>query len=197
MNSIRKLVGVGSGAAALCAMALVVASASVMAHGADQSAREAASARTQSAAEAAPSAACVAARQAIANARLDDRAEDSNEKLDAAADVNEDKLERAAMKALWETARTACGPQPDATEATEPAKSTTPPTDACVAAKTALKNAVVAWKANEASEKGTITEHSSADRQEDQAEFTQIKSLGQAAAAACGFGSGEHGFDRD
>ena len=38
------------------------------------------------------------------------------------------------------------------------------------------------------SEEGTATEHSSADWQEDQAEFAAIKSLWQQAATACGFG---------
>jgi len=46
MNSIRQLVGIGTGASALCVMALVVASASVLAHASDQTVREAASART-------------------------------------------------------------------------------------------------------------------------------------------------------
>jgi hypothetical protein len=197
MNSIRKLVGIGTGASALCVMALVVASASVLAHASDQTVREAASARTLAAAEPAPSADCVAARQAIATARLDDRTEDASEKLDAAADVSEDQKERAAMKALWVTARTACGEQPEAAEAPKPAAaSAAAATDACSAAKTALKNALVAEKAHEKAEKGTVAEHSAADRQEDQAEFAQIKSLWQAAATACGFGSG-HGFDRD
>jgi hypothetical protein len=46
------------------------------------------------------------------------------------------------------------------------------------------------------SEKGTTSEHSAADRQEDQAEFASIKALWQAAATACGFGSeGGEGFE--
>jgi len=189
MNSIRKLVGIGSGAAALCVMALVVASASVLAHASDQTVREAASARTFATAEAAPSADCVAARQSIAAARLDDRTEDASEKLDPAADLTEDQNERATMKALWVKARAACGDQPKPAEvkATSAAAAST----ACADAKTALKNAFVAEKAHEMSEKGTTAEHSAADRQEDQAEFAAIKALWQTAASACGF-SAEH-----
>jgi hypothetical protein len=189
MNSIRKLVGIGTGATAICVMALVVASASVLAHASDQTVREAASARTLATAEAPPSADCVAARQAIGAARLDDRTEDASEKLDAAADVSEDQNERAGMKALWVNARAACGDQPKPAEvaATSPAAAST----ACADAKTALKNAFVAEKAHEMSEKGTTAEHSAADRQEDQAEFAAIKGLWQTAASACGF-SAEH-----
>ena len=105
MNSIRKLVGIGTGGFAFCVMAVVVASSSALAHASDQTVREAASARTLSVAEAPPSADCTAARQAIASARLDDRTEDASEKLDAAADVSEDQNERVAVKALWVKAR--------------------------------------------------------------------------------------------
>src|SRR2546428_8958583 len=133
MNSIHKLVGIGPGASALCVMALVVASASVLAHASDQTVREAASARTLATAEAAPSADCIAARQAIATARTDDRAEDASEKLDPAADLTEDQKERAAMKALWVTARGACGDQPKAAgpDATS-AAAATPGFAACI-----------------------------------------------------------------
>ena len=191
MNSIRKLVGIGAGASALCVMALVVASASVTAHTSGPWEGKAAS--TAVAAEPAPSAACVAARQAIVTARADDRNEDMSEKLaagqpgaDQTKDVSEDKTEKAARVALWDTVRTACA-ETKATEAAEPPA--TPPSSACVSAKQALKNALVAEKAHEMSEKGTTTEHSSADRQEDQAEFAAIKSLWQKAATACGFSS--------
>jgi|ERR1700736_2325601 len=93
---------------------------------------------------------------------------------DQTKDVSEDKTEKAAREALWDTARTACA-ESKAAEATEPPA--TPPSSACVAAKQALKNAFVAEKAHELSEKGSTTEHSAADRQEDQAEFAAIKSL--------------------
>ena len=179
MNSIRKLVGIGAGASALCVMALVMASTSVTAHTSGPSERE--GAPTAAAAEPAPSAACVAARQAIVKARADDRTQDMSEKLaagqpgaDQTKDVSEDKTEKAAREALWDTARTACA-ESKAAEATEPPA--TPPSSACVAAKQALKNAFVAEKAHELSEKGSTTEHSAADRQEDQAEFAAIKSL--------------------
>ncbi|OLC67848.1 MAG: hypothetical protein AUH69_02695 [Actinobacteria bacterium 13_1_40CM_4_65_12] len=185
MNSIRKLVGIGTGASALCVMALVVASASVLAHASDQTVREAASARTLATAEAAPSADCIAARQAIATARTDDRAEDASEKLDPAADLTEDQKERAAMKALWVTARGACGDQPKPAEPN--ATSAAAATPGCASAKTNLMNALAQEKAHEMSEKGTTAEFSTADRQEDQAEFAAIKSLWQTAATACGF----------
>lgn len=193
MNSIRKLVGIGTGAFALCAIAGVVASSSALAHASDQTVREAASARTLATAEAAPSADCVAARQAIAAARLDDRTEDPSEKLDATGDMTEDQNERAAMKALWVKARAACGDQPKPVEVTttSPAAAST----ACADAKTALKNALVAEKAHEMGEKGTTAEHSAADRQEDQAEFAAINALWQTAATACGFSAEHFGHD--
>src|SRR2546428_13715700 len=162
MNSIRKLVGIGTGASALCVMALVVASASVLAHASDQTVREAASARTLATAEAAPSADCIAARQAIATARTDDRAEAASEKLDPAADLTEGQKERAAMKALWVTARGACGDQPKPAEPK--------PTSAAAAplgggsAKTNFMNALGPEMAHEMSERGTTAGVSPADR---------------------------------
>ena len=188
MNSIRKLVRICAGGSALCVMALVVASASVTAHIRPVGARGSFDRR---AAEPTPSAACVAARQTIVKAHADDRGEDMSERLEAAqsgadqtSDVSEDKNERAARAALWDAARTACA-ETKATETTEPPA--TPPSSGCVAAKQALKNALVAEKAHERSEKGTTTEHSSADWQEDQAELAAIKSVWQQAATACGY----------
>jgi hypothetical protein len=195
MNWIRKLIAMGTGAAAICALMAFVVAPAVLAHGPDRVRGQAAAEQT-AAPEAAPSQACLDARQLIVTARKDDRGEDMSEKLaagqpgaDPTKDVNEDQIERAAMEALWVKARSACAEQP------EPAKTTgasaPAATQGCEAAKTALKNALVQEKAHEMSEKGTPTEHSAADTQEDQAEFAAIKSLWQQAAAACGFSS-EH-----
>ncbi len=190
MNSIRKLIAMGTGTAAVCALMAFVVAPAVLAHEPDRVRGEAAAQNV--APEAAPSQACLDARQLIATARKDDRGEDMSEKLaagqpgaDPTKDVNEDQIERAAMEALWIKARGACAEQP------EPAKTTGSSAPAaiqgCEAARTALKNALVQEKAHELSENGTTTEHSAADKQEDQAEFAAIKSLWQTAAAACGF----------
>ena len=198
MNSIRKLIAMCTGTAAICTLMALVVAPAVLAHEPDRVRGEAAAEQT-AAPEAAPSQACIAARDAIVGARKDDRGEDMSEKLaagqpgaDPTKDVNEDQIERAAMEAHWVKARSACAEQP------EPAKTTgtlaPAATQGCEAAKTALTNALVAEKAHEMSEKGTPTEHSAADKQEDQAEFAAIKSLWQQAVAACGF-SFEH-FDR-
>lgn len=192
MNSIRKLIAMGTGGIAVCAVIAVVAPA-VLAHEPDRVRGEAAQ---NAAPEAAPSQACLDARQAIVQARKDDRGEDMTEKLaagqpgaDPTKDVKEDQDERAGMVALWVKARAACAEQPDPGE---PAGSTAPAaTPACETAKQTLKNALIAERAHEMSEKGTVAEHSAADRQEDQAEFATIKSLWQQTIAACGF-SFEH-----
>lgn len=135
MNSIRKAISMGTGAAALCAaMAFALAPATVLAEASHRSHPNSESAQRV---KAAPTAACTAARKAIKDAVTADQAEDVTERnarkegsLTADADKAEDLKEKADMKALRETARTACAGQP------KPA-----PTAACAAAKQAMKDA--------------------------------------------------------
>jgi len=174
---------IGAGAIAIFAVMAFIVAPAVLAHESNGVRGEAISEQRVAAA---PSAACLAALQVIATARKDDRIEDASEKLTADQDVSEDQLERAAMKDLWVKARSACGDKAEPAETSAAAA-----TQACADAKQALKNALVAEKAHEMSEKGTTAEQSAADWQEDQAEFAAIKSLWKTAAAACGF-SFEH-----
>jgi hypothetical protein len=176
MNSIRKLVPVGIALAA----ALVVAPATASAHWTPQPEANQAGTASFVLSLPAPSAACVAARQAIGSARAADRIEDQSE--NAANDATEDQTEKADLKVLWTNLASACW----GAALTKPA-AVSPPSSGCVAAKTALQNALIAEKAHEAAEANSGTEHTAADWQEDQADFAAFKPLWQAAASACGF----------
>ncbi|HEV2033872.1 MAG TPA: hypothetical protein VGU71_06695 [Candidatus Dormibacteraeota bacterium] len=142
MNSIRKLVAMGSGAAALLAVtAFVLAPVTVLAEGSHRSHPKTESAQRFTAnveTAVAPTATCTTARQALKNAVAAGKAEDVAERnavkdgsLKADADKAEDLKEKADMKALRDKARTACAGQPKVA-----------PTAACSAAKKALKDAV-------------------------------------------------------
>lgn len=146
MKSIRKLMAVGTGVGALCAVtAFALAPVTVLAEGSHRFEvwqRSAPSATSATTTVAAPSPACAAAIQKIKTAVADDRAEDTLERknaalagADPAADVKEDADERATMKALRADAHAACAGQ-TVTKAAAPA-----PTAACLAAKQAAKDA--------------------------------------------------------
>jgi hypothetical protein len=181
MNSIRKLVPAGiASTVVVVVVAFVVAPATALAHWTPQPEPKQAGTASFVLALPAPSAACVAARQAIVTARAADRVEDLSE--NAANEATEDPTERADLKALWTNLASACW----GAAVTKPAP-VSPPSSGCVAAKTALKNALIAEKAHEAAEASSSTEHTAADWQEDQADFAAIKPLWKAAAAACGF----------
>jgi hypothetical protein len=146
MNSIRKLMAVGTGAGALgVIVAFALAPVTVLAEGPhhwELWRGFGQSAKTTMPTAVTLSAACSAAVQTIKTAFADDRAEDTAERKNAAltgaapaADVDEDKTERAAAKALWVAARDACAPQ--LATKTAPAA----PTAACTAAKQAVKDA--------------------------------------------------------
>ena len=178
MNSIRKVVAVGTSAVALCAVAVfALAPVTVLADGPHHwelwrdFARSAKSTTPTSVTLSAP---CSAAINAVKAAHIQDRAEDAQERLAAAqaganstADVAEDKSERAAVKALWVAARDACAPQ--LTTKTAP----TAPTAACLAAKEAIKEA---WARKD---------------------FAALRSLWTTVKAACGFPpGGEFAFEQ-
>jgi hypothetical protein len=140
MNSIRKLIVLGPGAAALLAVAaFVLAPATVLAEGSHRSHPKTESAQlftANGATAVAPTAACTDARAKLAKARADDRVADAAEKvalkngsLTPAAKKALDVAEKAAMKTVVDAARTACVGQ------ARPA-----PTAACLAAKQALKD---------------------------------------------------------
>ncbi len=181
MNSIRKLVLVGIASTAVAVVAaLVVAPATALGHWTPQPEANQAATASFVLALPAPSAACVAARQAIGSARAADRIEDQSE--NAANDATEDQTEKADLKTLWTNLASACW----GAAVSKPA-AVSPPSSGCVAAKTALQNALIAEKAHEAGEANSGTEHTAADWQEDQADFAAFKPLWQAAASACGF----------
>jgi len=181
MNSIRKLVPVGIASMAVAVVAaLAVAPATASAHWTPQPEANQTGTVGFVLALPAPSAACVAARQAIGSARAADRIEDLNET--AANDATEDQTEQADLKTLWTNLASACW----GAAVTKPA-AVSPPSSGCVAAKTALQNALIAEKAHEAAEANSGTEHTAADWQEDQAGFAAFKPLWQAVMAACGF----------
>ena len=183
MNSIRKLVPVGiASTAAAAVVAFALAPATVFAEWSPRPLPRHAGVETFQVAAPAPSADCIAAKQAIVSARAADRSEDMDES--AAADATEDQTERTALKALWTKLISACAPQLAAVTKPTSAQLTS---SACVTAKTNLKNAITAERAHEMSEANSGTERTSADWQEDQAEFATIKSLFTTAAAACGF----------
>jgi hypothetical protein len=142
MNSIRKLIVMGSGAAALLAVAaFALGTVTVLAEGSHRSHPKAESTQlftANTATAVAPTAACTDARAKLAKARADDRVADAAEKvalkngsLTPAAKKALDVAEKAAMKTLLDAARTACVGQ------ARPA-----PTAACLAARQALKDGV-------------------------------------------------------
>ncbi len=148
MISIRKLLAVGTGSVALCAVvAFALAPMTVFAEGTHRWEiwrGVALSVKTSTPAALTLSPACTAAIDKIKAAFADDRTEDVAEKADAAlsapnsgADLEEDKTERAAIKALWVSARDACAPQ----AITRPSAGGAAPSAACVAAKQAVKDA--------------------------------------------------------
>jgi hypothetical protein len=177
MNSIRKLLAMGTGAGALIVvMAFALAPVTVLAEGShhwDFWRGFALSAKTTAPTAATLSPECTAALKAIKTAHDQDKSEDAIERAsaaagaDPAADVQEDKDERAARAALWVTARTACAPQL-ATRVAPPA-----PTAACTAAKAAVK---AVWQRKD---------------------YAAVRSLWTTLKTACGFSSAEHfSFDR-
>jgi hypothetical protein len=144
--TIRKLITMGSGAAALCVVAaFVVAPATALAEGSHRSHATTESTQALTATVdtvTAPTQACTDARVKLATAAADDRVADAAEKaalkngsLTKDAKKKLDVAERAAMKTLRDAARAACAGQ-----------GKTPPTAACLAAKQALKDALKAHK---------------------------------------------------
>jgi hypothetical protein len=198
MNPIRKLAVIGSAGAGVCtAIALALAPASVLAHEWNFSdSKPAAGAEfVFTAPPATPQ--CQAAWQALADWRVADRREDMDEKLakqqpgfDPATDVAEDSQERATVKALWDAIRAACAPQ--AAEVT----AVSPPSDACVAAKQAFKDAIAAQVAREKAERANGTEGTAADAASDKQEGANLKALWDAKHAACGSGWQHAGFEQ-
>jgi hypothetical protein len=171
MISIRKLLAVGTGSVALCAVAaFALAPMTVFAEGTHRWEiwrGSVLSVKTTTRAAVTLSPACTAAIDKIKAAFADDRAEDVAEKADAAlsapnsaADMEEDKTERAAIKALWVSARNACAPL----AATKPAGAAAP-SAACLSAKAAVKDAWV------------------------RKDYAALKSLWTTLKTACGFSS--------
>jgi len=172
MISIRKLMTVGTGSIALCAVAaFALAPMTVFAEGSHRWEiwrGPVLSVKSVTPSVATLSPACTAAIEKIKTAFADDRAEDAAEKADAAlsaansaADLEEDKAERAAIKALWVAARDACAGQAAPKPVTRPALPA--PTAACLAAKQAVKDA---WARKD---------------------FAALKSLFSSLKTACGF----------
>ena len=148
MISIRKLMAVGTGPIALCAVAaFALAPLTVFAHGSDrwEGSRGAVLSVKSTPIAVTLTPACTAAIAKIKAALADDRTEDAAEKADAAlsapnsaADLEEDKAEKAARKALWAETRAACAGQ----AVTKPAPPAgVAPSAACLAAKQAVKDA--------------------------------------------------------
>src|SRR5438552_9347229 len=174
MNSIRKLLAVGTGAVGLAAVvAFALAPVTVLAegsHGWDFWRGFALSAKSTPPTAVTLPAACTDALQAIKAAHSQDVSEDAQERLaavqegaDLAADVQEDKDELAAFQALWVKARDACAPQ----LATKPVPSAPTATQsaACVAATQAVKDA---WARKD---------------------WAAVRSLWTTVKSACGFSS--------
>jgi hypothetical protein len=171
MISIRKLMAVGTGSVALCAVAaFALAPMTVFAEGTHRWEiwrGSVLSVKTTNPAAVTLSPACTAAIDKIKAAFADDRTEDVAEKADAtlsapnsAADLDEDTSEKAARKALWVSARNACAPQ----AATKPAGAAAP-SPACLSAKAAVKDA---WARKD---------------------YAALKSLWTTLKTACGFSS--------
>jgi hypothetical protein len=199
MNPIRKLAVIGSAGAGVCTViALALAPASVLAH--DRSFSDSKPAAGAEFVFTAPPATpeCQAAWQALTDWRVADRREDMEEKLakqqpgyDPAADVAEDAQERATVKGLWEAIRAACAPQ-----AAAAVTAVSPPSDACVAAKQAFKDAITAQAAREKAERANGTEGTAADAASDKQEAASLKALWDAKHAACGNGWQHAGFEQ-
>jgi hypothetical protein len=171
MVSIRKLLAVGTGSVALCAVAaFALAPMTVFAEGTHRWEiwrGSVLSVKTTTPAAVTVSPACTAAIDKIKAAFADDRTEDVAEKADAtlsvpnsAADLEEDTSEKAATKGLWVSARNACAPQ----AATKPAGAAAP-SAACLSAKAAVKDA---WARKD---------------------YATLKSLWTTLKTACGFSS--------
>ena len=176
MNSIRKLMVVGTGATALCGVvAFALAPVTVMAQ--DSNHWEMWRAAALSVKSTIPTAVtlspeCSAALQTIKAAHDQDRIEDAQERVAAAqagaeptSDVQEDKDELAATAALWVKARDACAPQL-ATKIAPPASGATQ-SAACLAATQQMK---AAWVRKD---------------------YAAVRSLWTTVKTACGFASGE------
>ena len=176
MTSIRKLLAVGTGTVALCAViAFALAPVTVLAEGTHQwgfwrGAALSFKSSTPTAVTLSPE--CSAALQTIKAAHDQDRIEDAQERVaaaqagaDPASDVQEDKDEVAAIEALWVKARDACAPQlaikvgPPASGATQSA--------ACLAA---IQQVKAAWARKD---------------------YASVRSLWTTVKTACGFSSGE------
>src|SRR5256885_2197630 len=151
MNSIRKLMVVGTGATALCGVvAFALAPVTVMAQDSNhwemwRAAALSVKSTTPTAVTLSPE--CSAALQTIKAAHDQDRIEDAQERVaaaqagaDPASDVQEDKDEVAAIEALWVKARDACAPQL-ATKVAPPASRATQ-SAACLAA---IQQVKAAW----------------------------------------------------
>jgi transposase len=138
---------------------------------------------------------CSAALSAVQSAQGHDQTEDASERAIAktsasdAVDVNEDTSERAALKALFDSVRAACGPR------RLPTTAGAAPTSQCVAAQQALKAAIAQDKAANAAEAGA--EGTAADMSEDKAEMAQIFSLMKSVGTACGFSREGDSFRTD
>jgi hypothetical protein len=188
MNPIRKFAAIGSVAAGVCAViALALLPETALAHEWNWTDSKPGAGQALAVALAEPSAECKAAVQALHDWRVNDRIEDMNEKLarqqsgfDPATDVTEDQTERATVVALWDAIRAACQPQAGAVTAGAP------PSDACVAAKQAFKDAVAAQIAREKAERANGTEGTAADAAADKQEHAQLKALWDKKHAACG-----------
>ena len=189
---VRGAVAAGTvGAAALLALAPQASAAGTVAND-DHSTTS--TSTTVRAAEPAPSAACIAARNAFVAALKADVAEDQSERnlARSGADTNdpsEDTTERANFSSLRSAMVKACEAQ-EPNEQPKPTTST--PSAACTAAKTAVQQFFTQLRATEKAEWANGTEGSAADQTEDKASFAQAKTLFQAMATACGFPT----FDR-
>src|SRR5260370_41268305 len=169
MNSIRELVPVGIGSTVVVVVAVfVVAPATALAHWTPHPEPTQVGTASFVLALPAPSASCVAARQAIVSARAADRIEDLSE--NAANDGTEDQTEKADLKTLWTNLASACW----GAAVTKPA-AVSPSSSGCIAARTALQNALIAEKAHEAAEANPGTEHTPPACQSAQPDFPPSK----------------------
>lgn len=182
MKPIRKLAAIGSVAAGVCAViALALGPETALAHDSKP-----AEGQALAVAVAPLSAECQAALKNLADWRVADRREDMDEKLakqqpgfDPATDVKEDADEKATVMGFWDAIRTACKPQAVAAVSA-------PPSDACAAARQALKDAITAQIALEKAERVNHTEGTTSDAAADRQEAAQLKALWDQKHAACG-----------
>jgi len=126
-----------------------------------------------------PTASCISAKQDLAAARAKDKEEDTAELAKAKSDPNfkandaaEDATEKAAMKPLVDAVFSACA------------------SPTCVSAVNALKAAIEADRAEDASEKTAGTETTAGDAAEDTAEKAKLMPLFQTVRTQCAFGLG-------